>query len=332
MQRKSEAAPFYRRIMADAWRITWQHKHLWVFGFFVALTGFGGVSEVFFSASRRVSEWFPLLVGGQSPIYAIPGLTTMRTLIAFSASPVTATIIFVTVFGLLSLVFFWMMMVSIGALVSATRRIEKGGEPTFGDLVKTGAERFWTILAVNLLAKLFIFCSFILSGATLYTLMRDRTVASGIFYVGTFVVFTLLAVSASVVAVYASNFAIVKKEGVERAVTAGWILLVEHWLVSIEMSLLLFLAAIAMGLAALLGTVVLSVPIVFVLMLSAVLKTSALASTVLIGAGMLVTLVVIVSASLITTFQTVAWTLLWGEITDRKPVSKLLRLARRLRD
>ncbi len=331
MQRKTDAAPFYRRIMADAWRITWHHKHLWVFGFFTALTGFGGVSEVFFSASRRVSEWFPLLVGGQSPMYAIPGITTMKTIIAFSASPLTATVIFVSVFGLLSLVFAWMMMVSIGALISATRRIEKGGEPTFGDLVKTGAERFWTILSVNLLAKLFIFCSFILSGATLFTLMRDRTMASGIFYVGTFVVFTLLAVSASVVAVYASNFAVAKKDGVERAVTAGWLLLVEHWLVSLEMSFLLFLAALVMGLAAILGGVVLSVPIVFILMLSAVLKTSALASSVLVGAGVLVTLVVVVSASFITTFQTIAWTLLWGEITDRKPVSKLLRLARRMR-
>lgn len=331
MQRKSEAAPFYRRIMADAWRITWQHKQLWVFGFFTALTGFGGVSEVFFKASRSVGEWSPLLSAGKSTAYAIPGLTTLKTIIAFSASPVTATVIFVTVFGLLSLVFAWMMMVSIGALISATRRIEKGGEPTFGDALKTGTEHFWTVLAVNLLAKLFIFCSFILSGATLYTLMRDRTVSSGLFYVGTFVIFTLLAVSASIVAVYACNYVIAKKEGLERAVTSGWLLLVEHWLVSIEMSILLFLAALVMGLAAVLAGVVLSVPIVFILMLSAVLKTSSLASAVMIGAGVLVTLVVIVSASIITTFQTVSWTLLWGELTDKKPMSKLLRLARRLR-
>jgi hypothetical protein len=329
MQRKSDAAPFYRRIMSDAWRITWHHKHLWVFGFFTALTGFGGVSEVFFNASRRVSEWFPLLVSGKSSLYMIPGLTTMRAIISFSAYPALALTVFLTVLGLLTLVFAWMTMVSVGALISSTRRIEKGGDQTFADGIKTGTEKFWKVFTINLLAKLFIFCSFILSGATLYTLMRDRTVASGLFYVGSFVVFTVLAIAASVIAVYGTNSAVAKNESVEKSVAAGWRLLAEHWLVSIEMSILLFFAGVAFGLAAILAALVLSVPVIFLMMLSALLKTSVLASGILIAAGTAFIVLIVFSAACLTTFQTVAWTLLWGELTDRKPIAKLLRLTRR---
>jgi hypothetical protein len=330
MQRKSEGSPFYRRIMADAWRITWNHKHLWVFGFFTALTGFGSVSEVFFNASRRVGEWFPLLAAGKSPLYLIPGLTTMKAIISFSASPVAALVIFLVVFGLLSVVFLWMTMTSVGALVSSARKIEKGGEPTFSEGMRVGADRFWTILGINLLARLVIFCGIILSGATLYTLMQDRTVASGLFYVGSFVVFMIIALCASVIAVYATNYAVQKKDGVEKSISAGWRLLTEHWLVSIEMSILLFFVGITFGLTALLGAVVLSVPVIFLLMLSALLKTSAIASAVLVVAGTGFVLIIICAASFVAAFQTVSWTLLWGEIAERKPVSKLLRLAQRV--
>ena len=50
MTKKQDAVPLYRRIINDAWRIAWENKQLWLFGFFVTFIGFGGVSEVFFKA------------------------------------------------------------------------------------------------------------------------------------------------------------------------------------------------------------------------------------------------------------------------------------------
>ena len=36
----------YREIIRKALRISWEHKHLWIFGFFAGLIGFGGIADV----------------------------------------------------------------------------------------------------------------------------------------------------------------------------------------------------------------------------------------------------------------------------------------------
>ncbi len=329
MQRKTDMTPFYRRILSDAWKIAWTHKHLWVFGFFATLIGFGAVTEVFFNAYERTAEALPLAAASGSALALIPGISTIKALISFSPYPALSLLIFLVVFVLLASIFAWMTLVSVGALITGARKISRGGEPVFGDGVKAGAEKFWQLLGVNLLAKVVTLLALVMTGANLYTLMRDQTVMSGLFYIGSFIIFTAVSFVASLGAVYGSINVVLKGEPVEKAVNGAVSTIAEHWLVSLEMAVLLLIVSLATGIAVALGALILSVPIIFFLVIAAVFKATAAAYGLMTLTAVMLLVLVVSLGSFLTTFQTAAWTLLWNELEGRKPSSKLIRLAQR---
>jgi len=329
MQRKPDMTPFYRRILTDAWRIAWYHKHLWVFGFFATLIGFGAVTEVFFNSYERTADALPLAASAGSMAALIPGLTTIKAIIAYSPYPALSLLIFLVVFSLLFAVFAWMTLVSVGALILGARKISRGGEPMFGDGVKAGAEKFWRLLGVNLISKIVILLALVMTGANLFILMKDRTLLSGLFYIGSFIIFTAVSFVASLGAVYGSIGVAVKDESTEKAVNGAVRLIGEHWLVSLEMAVLLLVASLATGVAVALGTLVLSVPLIFLIVVAAVFKAQAAVYAVMTLTAIMLLIMVVCLGSFLTTFQTAAWTMLWSELVERKPSSKLLRLAHR---
>lgn len=326
MQRKTDPTPFYRRIVTDAWKISWHHKHLWVFGFFATLIGFGGVTEVFFNAYERTANALPMAAAQGSIMGLIPGLTTIKAIISYSSYPALSLLIFFVVLSLLFAVFAWMTVVSVGGLLTGIRKISRGGEPTFGDDIKAGSERFWRLLGVNALAKIVILLALLMTGANLFVLMRERTMVSGLFYVGSFVVFTAVSFVASLASVYGSLNVMAKDEPVEKSVNGALKLIGEHWLVSLEMAVILFVASLAVGLLVALGTLVGSVPLIFMIVVASVLKARAAIYAIMALTAVLLLIMVVCLGSFLTTFQASAWTLLWSELSERRPMSKLHRL------
>lgn len=329
MPREPDMTPFYRRILSDAWKIAWSHKHLWVFGFFATLIGFGAVTEVFFNSYERTAAALPMAAASGSALALIPGLSTIKAVISFSPYPALSLLIFLAVFALIVVIFAWITLVSVGALISGTRKISRGGEPVFGDSVKAGAEKFWRLLGVNVIAKVVILLALIMTGANLYTLMRDQTFVSGMFYVGSFIVFTAVSFVASLGAVYGSINVMLKDDRIEKSVNGAMTLIAEHWLVSLEMAVLLLIVSLAAGVAAALGALILAVPIIFFLVVAAVFKATAAAYGLMTLTAVMLLVLVVCLGSFLTTFQTAAWTLLWNELEGRKPSSKLIRLAER---
>ncbi len=327
--KKSEGA-FYKRIITDAWRVAWQHKHLWVFGFLATAVGFGGVSEALFSSSDRVYAFFPAITSGKSGLQMLPGFATIKAIINFTSYPALSLLLFLAIMGTLVGVFLWMGYAAAGGLVHSIRKIERAGEPTFGEGLKLGAEKFWRVFGVNVLTQPIIFVGSMLTTTTLSVLMRDRTISSGIFYVGTFILFVVLAVSASVAAIYATCFAIIKDKKLVPALQAGWKLLYDHWFVTLEMAFFLFLASLGIGITAVLISLIISVPFIFLLLVVAMMHLSAASVLVLMVASALMLAMIVCVGSFITVFQVSAWTLLWSEMTERKPLPKLRRLARHI--
>lgn len=331
MQRKTDMTPFYRRIIADAWKISWSHKHLWVFGFFATLIGFGGVTDVFFNAYERTADALPMAAAQGSLTSLIPGFTTIKAVITFSPYPMLSIVIFLAALTLMFSVFAWMTVVSVGGLLSGVRKIARGGEPTFGDSIKTGAERFWQLLGVNVLSKAVILLALLLTGANLFVLMRDRTVVSGLFYVGSFIVFTAISFVASLASIYGSLNVMAKDEPVEKSVNGALKLIGEHWLVSLEMAVVLFLASLAVGLGVAFISLILSVPLIFLLAVAAMFKARVAVYGIIALTAVLLLIMVVCLGSFLTTFQSAAWTLLWTELAERRPTSKLHRLVHGLK-
>lgn len=329
MVKKLDAAPLYRRIITDAWHIAWGHKHIWFFAFFATFIGFGGVSEVFFGTFEKSSN---VLLGGNADltaVYLLPGIPAVRALIKFSPNPLISVLVFTLIMGLLTAVFAWIVSVSIGALVASVRKIAKGRDMRFPDAMKVGAEKFWPVFGVNAMAKIVVGASFVLTGTNLLYTTSDSPI-SALLYIVSFVLFTAIAVIVSLVAIFSTNFVVLKDERLMRALDKGWVMLSKHWLICIEMTLVLFVASILLGIVSLIGALVASVPIVFLILLTLTIGLQDIAF-VIITFGMGIALIALaLLASLITSFQVASWTILWEELLDKKRLPHLHHIIARL--
>lgn len=330
MVKKLDAAPLYRRIITDAWHVAWGHKHIWFFAFFATFIGFGGVSEVFFGAFERSSN--VLLSGntGLSTVYVLPGIPTLRALIQFSPNPLVSVIVFTLIMAFLFAIFAWVISVSVGALVASVHKISRGRDMLFPDAMKVGAEKFWPVFSVNALAKVVVVSSFVLTGTNLIYVNSNSSI-SALLYIVSFVLFTTIAVIVSLVAIFSTNFVVLKDERLMRAMDKGWTMLSRHWLVCIEMTIVLSIASILLGIGALLGALIASVPIIFLILLTLSVGLQGFAFVVITFAIGIALLALALLASLITAFQVASWTILWEELLDKKRISHLLHIVGRLR-
>jgi hypothetical protein len=325
MHKKKDMSPFYRRLLADAWNIAWMHKHLWVFGFFATIVGFGGVTEVFFHAYDKASETLPVAMTQAAMFAGLPGGDTVRLIASYAPYPVVILVLFGVIGVLLAVVFVWMTTVSIGALAAGTRKISRGGEPNFGDLVKVGSESFWKLFAINVTARVVIFLSLFITSINLFSLMMDRGGVSEFFYFCSFVVFTAISFVASLTAVLGSISLMARGGNAERAVVDALTIIRDHWLVCFETAILLLITNVVVGVAAAIIAVILCVPFIFLIVIAAVLKASGAIFALITLTGAFLVAAVVLLGSFLTTFETAAWTLLWNDLSNRNAAGILMR-------
>jgi hypothetical protein len=331
MAKKIDTTSFYRRIIGDSLKIAWMHKQLWIFGFFATLIGFGGVSEVFFTAIERTAQTMPLAAAQSVSFWTlIPGYTTVRAIIDYSTVPAVALVVFAILFVIIATVFAWMSLVSVGGLVSSARKISRGGEPTFGDGVKAGSEAFWRLLGLNILTKTILFGALFISSANLYALMRDGSLTSSLFYLGSFMLLVAVSFVAALIESFGSVYVTVKNADIRNALSSSLAMIRLHWLIALEMAVMLLVTTVVIGAATGLVVMVLSVPFIFLIAIASLLQAiGAIYALITLSAAFLI-ISVICMGSFITSVQATAWTLLWSELEERRASGILHRLAHRI--
>lgn len=330
MAKKLDSAPLYRRIITDAWHVAWGHKHIWFFAFFATFIGFGGVSEVFFGAFKNSSNILLSGEAGVSSVYVLPGLTTIETLSRLSPNPLISILVFTLIMGFLLALLAWVVTISTGALVASVRKIAKGRDMRFPDAIKIGTEKFWPVFGVNLMAKILVIASLVLTGTNLiYT--NSNSPISALLYIVSFVLFTAIAVIVSVVAIFGTNFVVLKDDRLVPALEKGWKMLSRHWIICIEMAIVITVSSIVITVVALLGALVASVPFIFLILLTLSIGLQGF-SFAIITFGLGIALIALtLLASLITSFQVASWTILWEELLDKKRMAHLHHLVAGLR-
>lgn len=316
--------PVYRRIAQDAWRIAWQHQHLWIFGFFATFIGFGGVSEVFLGAFDRGTSLLPMAVGvGANPLFTLPGITTLRAIVQYSSYPLLSLTVFTALITLAFAVFAWIVTVSIGALIASVAKISRGGDPTFPEAMQEGTRRFLPVLAVNLSMKAVVALAFCLTGLNLFALLVDADAIAGLAYLLAFILFTAVAVLASILQIFASNAIMIDGDGFLSSLRHGWTVLRHHWLISLEMTVVLFFVTLFAGIAAGVVGLIAAVPFVFLILIASAVGAQG-AIVWLMTVGAVIALFFIISlGSFLTTFQSASWTLLWNDLRKKKHGAQL---------
>lgn len=322
----------YRSVISRAFSIAWVHKHLWLFGFFAAVIGFGGIGDVLINVFDTNLSLSPFIVGQVRLFAVIPGGPIAREVIHGSRNPALAMTALILLCLSFLAAFAWTASVSVGALIAAVRKVAKGGDLHFSQGIAAGAPPAVTLLGIQIATKIAVAIVYLITGIGLFVLFRERTPLGAAAYILAFAASAVAVVIASLVAVFASNEAVLNGKKFDAATASAWRFFAKHWLTAVEMALLLTVCIVLIGIAAMLATLVAFVPVFFFFVLAAALKAKAAVVALFALSAVVLVVAAVATGSLAATFQTAAWTLLWTELEDKTHIPLLHRMMRAIRN
>ncbi|MFH1946540.1 MAG: hypothetical protein ABIJ23_00050 [Candidatus Magasanikbacteria bacterium] len=303
--------PLYQQAIVHSWKLAWEHKILWVFGLFAVFLGQMGIldllGKVVMSASNSplhiaLSEWFLVL---KNVIFEFKSLSlSLDIWIWFFSLGVV-----ILGFGLF-LVF--VSVISQGALIKAAAVSVKHKKlPNAGEEWHVGVNHFWPLFFVNL-GKKIVFCilSLFVSWLAFLTVINFNLLWGLLFLFG-FILATLIGMIASFLSIYVAGYIVVEKFNFEKACVSAWKLFLGHWLVSMEVGLIVLLLNLLVGLIVFIFVMILVIPtLASGLLVAASYNPVLWFVSLLFRVGVPVLLIMVVG-SIFTVFNTSVWTCLF---------------------
>ncbi|GEM_PF-3626791 len=312
----------YRDILKEAWSITKKYRALWFFGLFVAPVANGGVFEILYQSLRlnpiTDGNWLGAIIETLSGFNLIDSVTALIQRFAHLNAQGQPSLLLLTIVALGSMVLFWLTMVSVDALLNGSRMATKGEHLTIREGLKVGHTSFWAVSTTIVATLVIINAVFLLIRAGLSIPSKSMGFSIPIA-IGMIALMVVLAV-VYFIAFYTVAFVVFKRLTITKALAQSVQLLRQYWLVNIELSALLYVMALAVGL---LGTLLmglfLNLPLTFLLYSG--IRSGLLSPEVAQGLSYLIqlgiSLLVIALWGLISVFQISSWTLLFLELNKK---------------
>ncbi len=319
----------YRDILKRALATVWRSKFLWLLGLFAAILGNAGEYEVLFRNYDVVTDqvanaqnFREFLLGGGLDAVVDNVRQSLSTSPAFT---VTLLIILLAV----AVFVVWLSIISQGALVSAVGKAGTGRPSSLGESFAAGRTAAAPVFGINLFTRLVVWLLFLLVTLPIFfTIGRDVTAWQALFIILSFVILVPAVLALSFIAKYAIASIVLKKQRFGPSLASGWRLFRTHWLVSIEMALIMFAINFVVSLAMVVGIVLIAVPFILLAVIF-VLAGSQGGLVFTITAGTLaVFLLLFLFGALLSAFQYAAWTNLYLKLLEGKAVSRLVRWGR----
>jgi len=320
----------YRPILKKAWEITRQNRFLWVFGIFAALAGNSGIYEILLRGFDRVVSRGGTLMPEPTWLWVTGMFSFPRLEEIYVQSPILVSMLWIIFFGVIAAlgVVIWLSMTSRAALIASVQKIVGRKKTNLREGWTEGKKYFWPVLGLNFLSKALIFVLLVLITIPAMLFLTGGGASVGLdllLYVLTFVIFTILALFVSFMAVYASCFVVAGQKPFVEAIVASWKMFIKNWLVSIEMALILFVLTIGVGIGLILFSVLYMIPVALLLFALSYLELS-------IGFWLIICLATLgwfvalfFAGAILSSFQFTSWTLLFLELSKKRVWSKLLR-------
>lgn len=319
----------YRNILKQAIAVSWKNKYLWFFGLFAALFIDNSGFELFLQASSGqpsgfIESWNQFT---QTGIFSLQGIANAGT--AFINDPVTVVFALIFFLLLMALLVFliWLAVVSQVAIVNNSASITANKKTDFKDGVMAGASNFWPALGLNVL--IFLVMVLPILGEVL---SLDNFINKALYLI-IFIVSLVLILALSFIIKFAIAYLVIKKKDFGESLRSGWYLFKENWLISIEMSIILF----AITLVAFLGIKFVLIPLLSVVVLFLAVLIYGILSfstglalfffwTIYILGLALSLLIIVLFGAFISTFQISSWTKLFIELVGKGGQSKIMRI------
>ena len=317
----------YRNILIQAWEITKKNYYLWFFGIFAALIGSGG--ELLFNALSPES--------GQGMIDAIIRIENTGILSqgffsnlasAYQNNSLSIVIIFLVSLVFLALFVFvvWLSVTSQAAIVNNVNLINSRKSHDFKVAITSGMKKFWTVFGLNFLAKFVSIIFYVLFVVMAFLLAPDFTSWVDVLsYVFGYVIFFVFSLAISFIIKYAISYSIIKEKGFLESLRLGWSLFKLNWLISLEMSALMFFLSLIVTFSYLVVAMAMAIPLVFLAILAGKLTMLGFV-IILFLSGVVYLASLFLVGALLSTFQVSSWTLLFIQLSGKGAVSRIMRM------
>lgn len=319
--------PLYRQALRHSWELARHHKLLWMFGLFAAFLGQMGLLDFLINIGKASSTYalYPTWL-------AFPRLCKQISLGASFSLPVDTwfwlIFLFIILLGLATFLIFT-VVVSQGAIIhSVAKSVKNKGKelPDVGLAWQAGVSHFWPLFLINFLKKATIVCLAVIVGwGTLKAIVNFSNFSLAFFFV-IFLLACVVGFTLSFLAIYAAGYVVVEKYSFTKAVISAWKLFLKHWLVSIEVGLIVLFMNVIVGIIALLGFLVFFFPTLVTWFIAVMVASPLLYIIGLVVGLILFTVFIVFIGSVFTVFTTSVWTYLFMKMHKEGIISRILHV------
>ncbi|MFA6416692.1 MAG: hypothetical protein WCW61_00705 [Patescibacteria group bacterium] len=318
----------YRSILKQSWNIAWKNKYLWLFGLFASIAAASGSFEYQVLANGLQSSAL------ENSYSHINGLVLVLSafgsfcagfwnLFSYDIFTIINTLTVLIITLTLIVTFVWLSISSQAALVVSAKKLIVAKKKTpilnIRENLAKGHLHFWPVLGLNILIKVLVgLALFIMSVPLLFLAVNGSAYLAGV-YVLSFIIFTPIAVSLSLIIKYAIAYNVLNDESFCASLKKSIKLFGNNWLMSVEMGIILFIISFLAGFLLL---VIISIFIFPYLVFAANYGLAWL----LVFLMFIVLALILFTGAILTTFQVSAWTDLFLELEEGRGEAKLERM------
>ncbi len=319
--------PFYRKIYPHSWQIVKNNLALLFFGLFASILGFQEMT-IIFNFNKLGTDFL-----GTNLVFLYDTIKVLSiTQITWENIPAVLNLILI--FILIAAVII-LAVSSQGALISATvdtvSKSKKNIGIYFSKHFQIGLERFWSLLALNLVNVLigYFFVQLVIQ-PLIYFIVASKT-GPGLYLllaIITFFILIPLVVIISFVTRYGAAYIILKKQKFSKAFVNGWNLFKINWVITIENAIFLIFITFIFFLLMFSAMVFVFVPF---LILAVLISSSTLIFWLILLIGALLAVIVsIVATGMFGAYYNIIWANVWIQLTNKgKSRSKIHRITKK---
>ncbi len=319
--------PLYRKILNQAFLVSWQNKYLWFFGLFAALVGSGGYEIVGQSLAANSDNILWAKDFLNTGVISANTFGNIKNLAVSQPKDLLIIGMLLFVFLVVSAFLLWIATVSQTAIVAATKNIAADKDNSFNDNFKEGLNNFWPVFFINVFVKVAIFIvMLIINFPIIFGIFYGGDFSYGSLYVFSVVVFVPILILFSFMMKYVIAYIVVKGDNLSIAIKRGWHLFRANWIISIEAAFILFLISFFISMLAIIILSILILPAKFAFYMAISYFGFYAGLVIMFISELFGFLVIIGFSSFNSVFQISAWTNLFIEISGRGGESKIERI------
>lgn len=317
--------PLYAQALRKSWDLTWHHKWIWIPGLFASFLGQMGLMDLFGKIGLAASDYalYPNWL-------AMPRLFKRAFLSSNFSLPldgwIWAICLLIILVGFV-IMFLYMAVVSQGAIIrSAAQFAKKDTLPSLTDAWKCGMKNFWSLLVVNFIKKFVLVVLAVMVGWGTLSVLGYATIGSSLLFLLLFILAVVVGMVLSFLVVYAAGYIVVEDYGVIQAFSSAWELFIKHWLVSVEVGLVVLLLNVLIGFISLLGFTVFLLPAAIVGFIASFSGNYTLWMAGYIVGFIFFVVYIIFIGSVFTVYTTSVWTYLFSKMHHEGIKSRIVHI------